>query len=663
MFLLKAPAGTVENGELYGHTVFNGKMIVWKQFWWHFLTMRGWKDITPPWWGRSHAKLGTVRKVLHIYHGTLYDMLFLTPVLRAYANQHPVVMQVVDTSKKGAGLLEANPWISKITVQKNKAGYRFVDEFDDVLKYDGIESVYRGSELNNIYDLMAGWAGIELDDHEKRPEIFLRLNESRSADELLLSWGFRKNEQYIVIEYDTTPKIRTFPPETLFDLAKRLAGEGHKVILFGYTGLGRRGAVKCGRCGRRSFIDLPEGISSAIVKCRCGMPCKGRRAESGFPGLFFIDNEKVGGRTVASIISRAEAFIGPDSWGLHVAAGFDRPSLGVFFSTDGDLSTRYYKKTRCMQIDAPCGPCFQHGVDICRKRNQEGYSLCADKVTADELYGEFIKVMEGDFQKGTTPFKPLASRDCPVCGGTGRRFISRKKWLCYYECLNCTVIYTDGEAEEPLYTLGYFDKYHERINESGQRYVARILHRNFFKAGALALDVGCGTAHTLDELRRQGWGVEGIDPSRAAIEESEKRYPRLAGKLHRQPFEHFEADKEFTLVWMNKVFERFHEPREIFSQVHALLGEAGVFSLQSYDGDVWRKNNLSTHWDGVNTSYAGEHSIIPNERSLKQLAEDCGFEFIGREKQYDPDCLFASFRKCAPNVNFSWKMSLISPLS
>jgi ADP-heptose:LPS heptosyltransferase/SAM-dependent methyltransferase len=653
MFLLMAPRGTDEKGPLYGHRIVDGKMMVFRQFWWHYFRKLGWRDITPPEWGGSSVRPAGLKKLLHIHHSAIGDMLFITPLFRAFAKKYPGISQTVITGRKGVSVLEDNPWISEIRLESDTRSDTVIEEFADVLSqfdeainYNGMLTLFPESELMNVYDLAAEWAGIELADSQKKPEIYFNEREQDTADALLASWGLAPGDNYVVMQYDASSNMRALPHGTTVDLAERLAADGRTVILFGQGNLGKKVSWRCPACGRRNFTTMSTRTSEINAICPCGESSPLKREGGGASGIHFIDSESVNIRTIALLIKGAEAFIGPDSCGIHLAACFDRPSLGIYFSFDGDLRMRYYRNARCMQVDAPCGPCFQHGKKRCRYRDDAGFSRCVERLAADSIYREFSAMMKGRRGESVVPFVPPPARACPVCASELRYYVCRKKTVCYYECLHCGAFYSDLEVDRPAGKLENSRERHlVRIAERREISTGQFLHRRFFKAGATVLEVGCGLGHTIGEMQRLGWEAWGVEPSAEEAEECMERYPSLAGRITCGQFMDLQTDRHHDLIWMNKVFESFHRPREVFRRAFELLSDRGVLAMQVIDGDEWRKDSLRARWRGVNASYAGEYSVIADEGSLKYLGREFGFEYLGRDEQNEPGMLFVSFRK------------------
>jgi ADP-heptose:LPS heptosyltransferase/SAM-dependent methyltransferase len=648
MYLMESPRGRAEEEIVHGHKVVDGRVMLFKQYWWHYFSFFGWRDITPPGLGRGTIKPQNMKRVLFEHHSAFGDMLFLTPVLRAYAKKYPGVHLRVETSPKGALVLEGNPWVTETALTNGLPEDSFIDKFDDAMNFDGMLPMFPQCELINVYDLFAEWAGIELQDDEKKPELYFHDNEEARADEILTSWGFNERERYVMIQYDASSYIRSIPYATTMKLAEKIAADGYKVILFGRGDLDKKAQWECAKCGTRNFTTLPQKVQKARLTCSCGQHHDYRRPDQAVSGIYFTDSKQVNIRIIALLIRRAAAFIGPDSVGIHLAACFDRPTLGIFFSFDGDLRMRYYRHARCMQIEVPCGPCFQHGRRRCINGTRDGFPRCVENLTAGQIYGEFLKVIGGDYGITARAVIPPQARRCPVCGDEERKYICRKKVICYYECLRCGVIYSGMEATEPAERVArYSEGLLPVMIEMRLRGIALALHKKFFRTGARALEVGCERGFILNELQQKGWEVEGLSRSSSAMEDTLRQYPHLAGKITSGPFPSGVYEKKYTLLWMNKAFERFHEPRAIFSHVHGILEEEGIFALQAHDGDHWREALLRPKWKGINPSYAGENSIIPHEASLRLLGDQAGFECLGKEATHDPECLVIMFRKAS----------------
>ncbi|MGV8123090.1 MAG: methyltransferase domain-containing protein [Candidatus Xenobiia bacterium LiM19] len=564
----------------------------------------GWRDETPPDWADPFKeKPKDPQRVLFIHHSGFGDMCFVTPAIKAYKQRYPDVTISVATNPKGAIILTGTPYVSEIMVDKKWLIPYYVEEFDDVINFDGMIAANPQSELTNCYDIVAQWAGIDIPDEDKHPDLYFFPEEERATRKLLNQWHLA-GQKYIVMQCDASSKLRSLRHGWCKELAQRLIADGYKIVM-----------------------------------------CGNKKIECDLEGVITPDPAEIGVRVMALLINFAEFFIGPDSCGLHFAAGLNKPALGIFCSFDGDLRTRYYKNVITLQHHGCTAPCFMHDAR-CPRCESDGYPKCINGLSVGNVY-EVFKILEsGGYQSVKTDiFKPTQDiRPCPSCGETERRtFICRKGTVCYYEC-PCQMIYTDQAVPTHDNPEDYYDFYVMK-----ERYLAglvgagRQLHEKCWqeRADNRVLDVGCGVAATLDEMRKHGWETLGLEFSAAALKKNATLYPDV--KVLQEDF--FKHEGQYSLVWLNNVLEHFHEPLKVFQHAWELLEQDGIFAVQVPDGDYWRREcQLKPRWEGVNCSYAGEHSFIPNQKTLIDMASKTSFVFHGLDNP-GPNSLWCYFRK------------------
>jgi len=644
-FLMESPSD-VGRGEAFGHQVIDNKVILDKQYWKHLFERLGWKDKTPPEWGDPYKqKPKDPQRVLLIHHSGYGDMMFVTPVIAAYVKKYPGVKISVETNEKGATILAGNPHISDVLLKKEWVIPYYVDKFDDVINFDGIIARNPESELQNVYDLVSEWSGIELSDDEKKPDLHFYENECEDAGAYLKKKGISPEDKYVVIQYHATSYVRNIPPERWVDLALMIQSDGYKVIMMGNADLGSRAFKKCESCGELTIQEFPVEAQQMTIACGCGKEMILSKEDRGLKGIVFCDNNKTSIRTAALIISQAFAFIGPDSCGIHAAGAFGIPSVGVYFSFDADLRMRYYKNARWIQyVDKGCEPCFQH-VKFCHS-SPGGYPPCTKNLTSELIYEEFKKLERKEPFVKPAPFVPADPKPCPVCGETQRKYICRKGHICYYEC-PCQVIYADQEVPTSDNGPSYYETYVTPEYIRGQRGAAKDLHQQCFREGQKnsILDIGCGFGTTIDQLHQLGWEVTGIDASHEVYELNKLNFPWIADSFHIGNFYEYDFKKKFTLIWSNHVLEHLNNPVEALVKMNSLLEPEGIMAIQVPDSDCWRALKLRPHWQGINNVYAGEHVVFHNEKTLTDIALKTGFEVVGKSKNPGPDSIWMYFKK------------------
>ena len=658
IYMMAAPENYNKFGVVFGHIhLVDGICLVDKQYWWNFLKQRGFQDITPANWEKSFAKPDELKRVLHIHYSGYGDMLFLTPVFKAFGEKHPDTIQHLATGAGIAPVTYQNPYLDAYFLENTLAVPHYVEEYNDVINYDTIIASNRESELKNCYDLVEEWAGIAIPDEQKKPDIYLSDTEKAKAkEEFAKKYGVGPDDKIVIIQYSASSSVRSIEIMTAIKTGQAIAEQGYKVFLFGnQPNLSENVFLECPRCGKElRFVTAPTDVNVHTKCIHCQNEMTINCAKKGAAGIQFLEKYDI--RAIMALIYHSSYFIGVDSCGLHIAAAFDIPSLGIFASFDADLRLRYYPKTRWIQKQVGCGPCFLHtGLDKpnCRKAKPGKVSPCMQMITVDEIVSEFEKMAKGELWEKPAPFKPIQSiRPCPVCGETKKRkFICRKGQVCYYEC-PCQAIYTDQEVP----TVNNGDSYYEGFLElyspeyvNGQKGSAKVLHKKCYREGKInkVLDVGCGIATVLNELQHSGWYVLGLDYSSAARQKNQELYPTV--DVISEDFFTLTPEESFSLIWMNNVFEHMHQPRKVFEKAWDLLEPDSIFAMQIPDGDIWREKRLVPRWDGVNNSYAGEHSVIHNQQTLCILAEKTGFIPVEVEEVPGPDCLWMYFKK-----NGSW---------
>lgn len=139
------------------------------------------------------------------------------------------------------------------------------------------------------------------------------------------------------------------------------------------------------------------------------------------------------------------------------------------------------------------------------------------------------------------------------------------------------------------------------------------------------LEVGSSTGLLLALLKKKGWGVLGIEPSKKAAEVAKER----AIKTLNTSFEQAKIKKEsFDLVVLNHVLEHMENPIGVLAKVSQLIKKDGIVFI-----DVPNFGSLSAKIFGNSWKY-----ILPEEHrwhftytSLKNLLERTGFRVIFRE--------------------------------
>jgi SAM-dependent methyltransferase len=221
--------------------------------------------------------------------------------------------------------------------------------------------------------------------------------------------------------------------------------------------------------------------------------------------------------------------------------------------------------------------------------------------------------------------EPLAPNSlAPTCHRTGAHGD-------LYRCESC------GAVEQPSLPRG--DELHELYRrmrdeeylreEVGRRRTAARLLKLLGPppSGARLLEVGCGPGLLLDEARRLGWSVHGLDLSMAAARYARER---LGLRLIEQPLEEADLGSElFDAIVIADVLEHLDDPVGAIDRCAGLLAPGGALLIVTPDPSSPTARLFGRRWWG----YIPAHSCLVPRATLRRLIEDRGMA-IAADRAY-----------------------------
>jgi SAM-dependent methyltransferase len=133
------------------------------------------------------------------------------------------------------------------------------------------------------------------------------------------------------------------------------------------------------------------------------------------------------------------------------------------------------------------------------------------------------------------------------------------------------------------------------------------------------LDVGCGHGLLLDEARRLGWEVEGVE-----VSESAAAYAReaLGLDVHEIPIEDLQAgDRRFDAVVLADVLEHLSDPVAALGRCRRLLNPGGVVCVVTPDPSSPVARIAGQRWWGLLPA----HTFLLPRATLRGLLQEHGF--------------------------------------
>jgi 2-polyprenyl-3-methyl-5-hydroxy-6-metoxy-1,4-benzoquinol methylase len=227
---------------------------------------------------------------------------------------------------------------------------------------------------------------------------------------------------------------------------------------------------------------------------------------------------------------------------------------------------------------------------------------------------------------------------CNLCGSDQRQPFCPENGLGLVQCQQCGLVYVSPRPDAAeLYAL-YGETYFQN-NESGvvgyANYIRdeanirrtadkrlRLLER-YVQPGRM-LDVGCAVGFFIDEARRRGWQVQGLDVSSFAVDYAASRFSLDVqhGSFTDLAFE----PGAYDLVTLWDVIEHVPDPKAYVQQAAALLRPGGVISLATPDVDSIPARLAGRRWVGYKLSE--EHIYYFSITTLTRMLDEAGFDVV-----------------------------------
>lgn len=237
-------------------------------------------------------------------------------------------------------------------------------------------------------------------------------------------------------------------------------------------------------------------------------------------------------------------------------------------------------------------------------------------------------------------------------------------------CEGCGLIYLDPRPAESELPRIYPENYHA-FDFSAERFgfVYKVRRRLEARralgwcAGlgedARILDVGCGDGFHLRLLRdfgRPGWRLEGLDPSRRAVDTA----ARAGLKVHEGTVERLDLPaSSYDMALLIATIEHVADPAGVLRSVRALLKPGGRAVVVTDNTDTLDfKLFGGRHWGGY---HFPRHWNLFNPRALRRLAEKTGFEVHSLSTVVSPVNWVYSVRNALNDHNApAWLVNLFS---
>jgi SAM-dependent methyltransferase len=226
-------------------------------------------------------------------------------------------------------------------------------------------------------------------------------------------------------------------------------------------------------------------------------------------------------------------------------------------------------------------------------------------------------------------------RACDLCGSTDRALLYEVNGYPIVRCESCGLVFV-GRAQTADELRAFYDaSYWEDAEGEGYHcYAAAEERKRHHFSGLLGdlealtpgrdlIEVGSAYGYFLDEARRRGWRVRGIEPSRHAADHAREELGLEIGSepLVALPLERDSVD----CVAMWDVIEHLPDPRATLEAAFAWLRPGGVLGLSTGDVESLTARLHGRDWALMTPPW---HQYYFSRRTMRRLLADVGFELV-----------------------------------
>ncbi|TFB13941.1 class I SAM-dependent methyltransferase [Candidatus Marinimicrobia bacterium MT.SAG.4] len=227
---------------------------------------------------------------------------------------------------------------------------------------------------------------------------------------------------------------------------------------------------------------------------------------------------------------------------------------------------------------------------------------------------------------------------CPACNKNEFETLLKKRVRKMYDisivkCGECGLVFNNPVLEEQLLQQFIFEDYYQSKEISShidRRFVRHFKRRarthlklisGFYQKEftGRALDIGCGAGFFLNEIRKQGWSVRGIEPDANC---SQYAVNKLDIEVFRGLFKQYETGDKFDLIYFSHVFDDLPEISAVLDKVKEMLTSDGRIFIEVPN------NNADKNFLKVKDGDFLENKCYFTVETLLKLLKNNGFKIL-----------------------------------
>ncbi len=225
---------------------------------------------------------------------------------------------------------------------------------------------------------------------------------------------------------------------------------------------------------------------------------------------------------------------------------------------------------------------------------------------------------------------------CKICKSDKTYLYHKFDFFPVIGCKNCGTFFAKNVPKEKRMREIYGDEYYKgwegmnnKLTSSTKKmkvytfsayfkYVSKFLSLKNKKI----LDIGCATGYLLEAAKKEGCDCYGVELSTFGAEEASKKFP---GRIFNGTLEEARYEAHyFDFITMTDLIEHVVDPVKFLKEAKRILKPDGYILIVTPDLSSWWSKLMRTRW----TNFKEEHLFYFCPKSLKILADMCGFEIV-----------------------------------
>jgi ADP-heptose:LPS heptosyltransferase len=284
--------------------------------------------------------------------GGIGDLLFIQPNLNFLKEIYPTCEIILACGPQYQAMVE--DWPAVDTVLDLPFPFQYLIRADYHAVFEGVIERCKEAQTTNAYELFTRWLGLNLPKERLIPRQPVKEDKLEECKEILEEWNL-EGIDFIIVQLRASSPIRSPRLGLWGDIINRITKNDHVVII----------------TDAPHYAEEIDSLIEEFVKDKDLV-------------FNFAHHSKSLDYTIA-MTSLAKMAISTDTAMMHLAAALDIKGFGLYGPFPGEIRLSTYPKTRWINAELHCAPCFLHGHRPCPNSQADGSPKCYEEINLDEL--------------------------------------------------------------------------------------------------------------------------------------------------------------------------------------------------------------------------------------------------------------------------------------